>query len=101
MAETVEDAARSDRLSGLQQIIRAIRPLVFNVKSNDKYDRFRDAFEEMYEMVKGDKQITAKLVGFLIKLREEKQKQKLVILFSMCHLESPILNRLQMILNRF
>lgn len=64
LAETVEDAARSDRLSGLNQIIRAIKPLVFDVKSGDGYDKFKIAFNEMYDTVeKSLDTITKKLVG--------------------------------------
>ena len=65
LANTLEDAATSDRLSGLHRIILAIRPLVFEVKSNGEFADFQKAFDKTYKFVEGDTQITHRLVSLL------------------------------------
>ena len=64
LANTLEDAATSDRLSGLHRIILAIRPLVFEVRSDGSFSDFQKAFDKMYKFVEGDTQITDRLVSF-------------------------------------
>ena len=66
LANTLEDAATSDRLSGLHRIILAIRPLVFDVRSDGKFADFQKAFDKMYKFVEGDTQITDRLVIFFL-----------------------------------
>lgn len=64
LANTLEDTATSDRLSGLHRIILAIRPLVFDVRTDGSFKDFQKAFDKTYEFVKGDTKITERLVIF-------------------------------------
>ncbi|XP_063680621.1 LOW QUALITY PROTEIN: E3 ubiquitin-protein ligase rnf213-alpha-like [Bolinopsis microptera] len=77
LANTLEDAATSDRLSGLHRIILAIRPLVFDVRSDGQFSDFQRAFDKMYKFVEGDTQITDRLIDVTENLKWFKEMQDL------------------------
>ena len=66
LANTLEDAATSDRLSGLHKFILAIWPLIFEIEETGTFDDFQRAFDKMYDFVKDDHQITKTLVSLCV-----------------------------------